>query len=583
MAAFGFMSAGRILVAFILLWIILIFFVGGPIFRKDPDGPLLPDDTIIARLAKASSELKSLKSQNEELRSMIETLVPLKNVISPAALSANPLLSSQSGGPSFDYERSLRKAVFDVDELWNYVRRHLNTTQKEFVSEVRHSILYDLSVVRKRDENWRSEQLKSLQQSVQNVISKLQNPVSCDSAKKLSCTLNKGCGFGCQVHHLVYCFVVALAENRTLILNSRNWRYADRDHKRSKTAGWNAVFQPLSTSCLEEGEGRRSNWLPGHDSAQILELPIIDSMRPRPDFLPLAVPVQIADRLEHLHGSPIAWFLGQIMHYSMRLSEDMEQFIADAKYRLNFRTPIVGIHVRRTDKVGSEAAFHPLSEYMKLVEDYYQNLELSRSRMGNKEVIEKLVYLATDDPGIWTKELPAWEEKGFSFLGDAEVANSAGIGTRYAVDSLRNVILDIWLLSQCDYLVCTFSSQVCRVAYELMQTRAVNGTIPDWSQAFDSLDDIYYFGGQSDHDQIAILKHVSRAEGELDMDIGDTIGIAGNHWDGFSKGINRRTFDSGIYPGFKTAEKVKTAHFKAFDELYTDHTVVTAVLLKDSP
>lgn len=567
MAAFGFLSAGRILVAFILLWLLLIFFVGGPMFRRDPDGPVLPDDTILVRLAKASSELKSLKSQNEELRNMIETLIPLKNVISPSALSSHALVSSPATGPSVQYETSIRKAIFDVSELWNYVRRHLNASQKEFVSEIRHSILYDLKVASQRDEDWRSDQLKSLQQSVQSVISKLQNPVACDKAQKLVCVLNKGCGFGCQIHHVVYCFVVALAENRTLILNARNWRYADRDHKRSKTAGWNAVFQPLSTSCLEEGEGKHSGWLPGHDSAQILELPIIDSMRPRPEFLPLAVPAQIADRLEHVHGSPIAWFLGQILRYSMRLSEDMEQFIADAKYKLNFRTPIVGIHVRRTDKVGSEAAFHPLSEYMKLVQDYYGSLQLERSRTGKKEAIEKLVYLATDDPGIWTKEVPEWEERGFSFLGDAEVANSAGIGTRYAADSLRNVILDIWLLSQCDHLVCTFSSQVCRVAYELMQTRSLNGTSPDWSQAFNSLDDIYYFGGQSDHDQVAILKHVSRAEGELDMDIGDTIGIAGNHWDGFSKGINRRSYDSGVYPGFKTAEIVKKAHFKAFDGL----------------
>jgi len=29
--------------------------------------------------------------------------------------------------------------------------------------------------------------------------------------------------------------------------------------------------------------------------------------------------------------------------------------------------PIVGIHVRRTDKVGTEAAFHSVEEYMKYV------------------------------------------------------------------------------------------------------------------------------------------------------------------------------------------------------------------------
>ena len=53
-------------------------------------------------------------------------------------------------------------------------------------------------------------------------------------------------------------------------------------------------------------------------------------------------------------------------------------------------------------------------------------------------------------------------------------ANTASIGRRYSFDSLKNIILDVWLLSETDYLVCTFSSQVCRLAYELMQSRSVS-------------------------------------------------------------------------------------------------------------
>lgn len=72
---------------------------------------------------------------------------------------------------------------------------------------------------------------------------------------------------------------------------------------------------------------------------------------------------------------------------------------------------------------------------------------------------------------MWKKEVPKFEDLGFTFLGDSNIAQSAGMGTRYSLTSLRNVILDIVLLSQCDILVCTFSSQVCRLSYELMQTR----------------------------------------------------------------------------------------------------------------
>ena len=54
----------------------------------------------------------------------------------------------------------------------------------------------------------------------------------------------------------------------------------------------------------------------------------------------------------------------------------------------------IRVHVRRTDKVGTEAAFHPIEEYMQHVEDYYQML-------GRRtHVDKKRVYLATDDPSL---------------------------------------------------------------------------------------------------------------------------------------------------------------------------------------
>lgn len=42
---------------------------------------------------------------------------------------------------------------------------------------------------------------------------------------------------------------------------------------------------------------------------------------------------------------------------------------------------------------------------------------------------------------------------------------------------------------------------------------------------FFSLDDIYYFGGQSSHNQIALLDHQAQSSNEISMKIGDIIGI----------------------------------------------------------
>ena len=50
--------------------------------------------------------------------------------------------------------------------------------------------------------------------------------------------------------------------------------------------------------------------------------------------------------------------------------------------------------MRRTDKVGTEAAFHGIEEYMVHVENYYQLQQKIRP------VDKKRVYLATDDQNL---------------------------------------------------------------------------------------------------------------------------------------------------------------------------------------
>ncbi len=57
-------------------------------------------------------------------------------------------------------------------------------------------------------------------------------------------------------------------------------------------------------------------------------------------------------------------------------------------------------------------------------------------------------------------------------MGDPKVAGTAASTfQRYSANSLIDLLADIVMLSESDFLVCTFSSQVCRVAYELMQAK----------------------------------------------------------------------------------------------------------------
>ena len=54
------------------------------------------------------------------------------------------------------------------------------------------------------------------------------------------------------------------------------------------------------------------------------------------------------------------------------------------------------VQVRRTDKIGTEAAFHSIEEYMTQVEEWYKQ----RAVTTGHQVDQKRVFLATDDPQL---------------------------------------------------------------------------------------------------------------------------------------------------------------------------------------
>ncbi|XP_030628606.1 alpha-(1,6)-fucosyltransferase [Chanos chanos] len=559
----------------LLAWGTLLFYIGGHLV-KDSERP--PRSS--RELAKILTKLERLKQQNEDLRRMAQSLrIPEDQ--SEGALAAGRLRSLEeqlskakqkiqnyqrlSGdvGPGREHEELRRKVENGMRELWYFVRSevkklgHAGAAERQtqtdvFLQDLGHqqrSIMTDLYYLGQADGagDWREKEAKDLSNLVQNRISYLQNPQDCSKARKLVCNINKGCGYGCQLHHVVYCFMIAYGTQRTLILESHNWRYA--------TGGWETVFRPVSDTCTDRAGASTGHWSgEAHDrDVQVVELPIVDSLHPRPPYLPLAIPEDLAERLHRLHGDPSVWWVSQFVKYLVRPQAWLEKEIKDASVKLGFKHPIIGVHVRRTDKVGTEAAFHPIEEYMVHVEEQFQHLA------QRAHVDKKRVYLATDDPSLLQEAKTKYPD--YEFISDNSISWSAGLHNRYTENSLRGVILDIHFLSQTDFLVCTFSSQVCRVAYEIMQTLH-----PDASSFFHSLDDIYYFGGQNAHDQIAIYSHQPRSPEEIPLEPGDVIGVAGNHWDGYSKGISRRLGRTGLYPSYKVKEKIETVKYPTYPE-----------------
>ena len=72
---------------------------------------------------------------------------------------------------------------------------------------------------------------------------------------RLKCTseIEKGfildrCGFGCQIHNLVFCLITSYATERMLVLKSTQWSYFNTKYE--------DFLQPFSDSCPNEESGR---------------------------------------------------------------------------------------------------------------------------------------------------------------------------------------------------------------------------------------------------------------------------------------------------------------------------------------
>ncbi len=83
-------------------------------------------------------------------------------------------------------------------------------------------------------------------------------------------------------------------------------------------------------------------WGVNAEKHQVVSLPYIEDISPRPKQFPQALPRDLADRLKAVHGYPFVWFLGQFVRYLMRPNEELQNFITSRREALGFQHPIVG-------------------------------------------------------------------------------------------------------------------------------------------------------------------------------------------------------------------------------------------------
>ncbi|XP_067133794.1 alpha-(1,6)-fucosyltransferase-like [Centruroides vittatus] len=391
-------------------------------------------------------------------------------------------------------------------------------------------------------EGWSSNRkLKAfrLGEIVQNRIDKLQNPDQCHISKVLLCNLTNPHGLASSIHDVLWCFIKAYYSGMMMVLDISHWHY--------EIKSWESAFLSLSRTCQNMNISHISNspW-PGKND---------DEARSDLGRLPLDLKLQLI----HLFDQPLVWWYGQFIRYLLRPNAAFESYLKTKKKLIGFSSPIVGIHVRRTDKIDNEAKFHDLHEYMYHVEDYYKRQELDNPRL------ERKVFIATDDPNVITEcnsnvfLNPRYQR--FTCLSFSENADLAyNMKSRYTNSSAWGSLIDIFLLANCDFLICTFSSGFCRLAYELMHSIQ-----PDASNRVHSLDVEYLYAWKKPPQRLALYSHVPKSPKELWFHRGSLISkqdefsvmysaLSGKIWNGLLDGFIVKTGEKGSYPIFKTIE-----------------------------
>ncbi len=287
--------------------------------------------------------------------------------------------------------------------------------------------------------------LAQISEKIRGKISELQNPPieKCSNSSTIVCRLSLGFGIAGGFHDILWCLLYSYYQNKTLLLFNELSSYfrGDKDLNNKDFEPWESSMKPLSSTC---------DYL--KFSNETLEVvPMKNGVFVRK--MAADLPKEFGSDIIKLVDSPMSWFHSHFMGYILRPQKRLIKHLQDFKKSLNFRHPIVGVHVRRTDKLYGEAVFHSNSEYMIHVKDFYDKLELKQ------KVDHRLVYIASDDTAVMSQLKANYTD--YEFIGNSEGSKLAEKqNTRNGNNSFWGALTDIFLLSETDYIVCTFSSAV---------------------------------------------------------------------------------------------------------------------------
>ncbi|XP_047144091.1 alpha-(1,6)-fucosyltransferase [Hydra vulgaris] len=330
----------------------------------------------------------------------------------------------------------------------------------------------NLNISYRRTFKHKFKSLEEIHKLIKNQIHNLQEKGDCKKKKILLCrNVESFSGLGSNLHRYGVCMQVAYGLGRTFFIHQDEYSHFNGIFKwvqpESLKCGHlkNKILLDKSLACnAQDISCYLSNGYDINNTHRIIEFNTVSKKFPYPRHIPGTIPEELNENLLYLGiKSPWLWFTSQFLAYLLlRPNAEFNKTFYNLKQEINYSLPIIGFHIRHGDKITSgEAEYINETVFVNIAEDYF----------SKHNVTSKRVYIATDDiPAIKVVNKLAPE---FITTGLPHNYLSSGLGNylvkRFPKEILESTLLDLYFLTNTNYLVCDVTSNLCRLVYELKQ------------------------------------------------------------------------------------------------------------------
>nr|ADR32105.1 fucosyl_transferase [Hydractinia symbiolongicarpus] len=308
----------------------------------------------------------------------------------------------------------------------------------------------------------KTRRLKDIHDFIYETLDKLQNEGDCEEKKIVQCHNSVMSGFGSTIHRHVICLHIAFALGRAFFIehdySSFNGLAAFTRMESGKCAYLKNKIPEIKSKCnfkdpkcyLNKDNFEIDN------SYKVLEF-THEANFPAPKYIPGTLPKNMEKELYDLGvKEPWHWFTSQLLGYMiLRPNHEFKEKLAQSLDVIQFQKPVISMHVRRGDKIGSESHFIDESTFVKaaLAKSNHTYADLYVAS-GEKSAIMKIKKMVTGKFRV--RQSPANKLSSILVKRDDKSKNT-----------MENILFDLYMLAHADHSIVTFSSNVGRLVWEL--------------------------------------------------------------------------------------------------------------------